>query len=92
MEYDNTNKGVLFQNERKQSEKSPDYTGTINVNGKELRIAGWKRLSKNNKPFLSLSISEQQPKQSQNTQTTQQQIPQTQAPQEEVVNVDEIPF
>jgi len=29
MEYDNTNRGVLFKNERKTHDKQPDYTGTI---------------------------------------------------------------
>lgn len=60
MDYDDTNRGVLFQEQEKKSEKAPDYTGKLNVEGKEYRIAGWKKLSKNNKPFLSLSISEPQ--------------------------------
>ena len=32
-DYDDTNKGVLFRNERKENEKHPDYNGNINVNG-----------------------------------------------------------
>lgn len=63
MQYDNKNKGVLFRNKEKaEGDKKPDYTGKIDVEGKELRLAGWLRESKSGTKFLSLSISEPQPK------------------------------
>ena len=58
MEYDNNNKGVLFVNKGKKSEKHPDYDGKINVEGKDWAIAGWKRTSKSGATFLSLKVSE----------------------------------
>lgn len=58
MDYDNTNRGVLFHESAKESEKHPDYTGSINVDGKELRLAGWEKTGKSGVPFLSLSVSE----------------------------------
>ena len=61
-EYDNTNSGVLFQNNQKTTEKSPDYTGKLDVNGHEYRLAGWKKKAKNGATFLSLKISEPQAK------------------------------
>jgi len=58
MQYDNTNTGVLFVNEEK-SGKRPDYTGKINVDGRELELAGWKRQKKSDgKTFLSLKVQE----------------------------------
>ena len=45
MAYDNTNTGIISVNERKESEKHADYTGTINVGGKEFWLSGWKRKS-----------------------------------------------
>lgn len=57
-EYSNLNKGVLFAELDKKTEKSPDYTGKIDINGKEMRLAGWKRQSKNGTTFLSLAVSE----------------------------------
>jgi uncharacterized protein (DUF736 family) len=63
MEYDNTNKGVLFRDaEKAEGSKKPDYTGKLNVNGKDFRLAGWLREAKNGTKFLSLSISEPKPK------------------------------
>lgn len=57
MAYDNTNRGVLFINDKKGKDKAPDRTGTINVNGVDYKLAGWLKEGKNG-PFLSLSVSE----------------------------------
>lgn len=57
-QYDDTNRGVLFKNHKKETEKHPDYTGRINVNGTDWRLAAWLKEGKNGK-FLSLSVSEQ---------------------------------
>jgi len=59
MQYDNTNKGVLFRNQEKgEGDKKPDYTGKLNVAGKDFRLAGWLRESKTGTKFLSVSVSE----------------------------------
>lgn len=57
-DYDNTNRGVLFKAKEKKNEKSPDYSGTINVDGKELRLSGWIKESKAGTKFFSLAVSE----------------------------------
>jgi len=57
MEYDNTDKGTLFVNDRKETEKHPDYNGSINVGGKDYWLSGWKMKSeKTGKTYLSLSV------------------------------------
>lgn len=56
MAYDNTNSGALFTNEEKKSEKHPDFSGKINVKGEDFYISGWKKMSKNNKKFISVSV------------------------------------
>ncbi len=67
MEYDKTNKGVLFRNNEKgEGDKKPDYTGKLNVNGKDFRLAGWIRESKTGTKFLSIAISEPKPKEQSN--------------------------
>ena len=61
MEYDNTNRGVLFRNETSTPEnKQPYMTGKINVEGKDLQLAGWMQESKGGKKFLSLKVQEPQ--------------------------------
>jgi hypothetical protein len=51
--------GSLFRNDKKNNEKSPEYTGSIMVNGKEMRLSAWVKEGKIGK-FLSLQISEKQ--------------------------------
>lgn len=54
-EYDNTNRGALFQKEAK-SDKHPNMSGNINVDGKEYWLSGWTKVSKAGAKYLSLAI------------------------------------
>jgi hypothetical protein len=54
-QYDNTNRGVLFKNDRKESDNHPDYTGKIDVDGDEYWLSAWIKTGKKGK-FMSLSI------------------------------------
>jgi len=56
MEYDNTNRGVLFRNDKKESEKHPDFTGSIDVGGVDHYLSAWVKESKQGKKFFSISI------------------------------------
>lgn len=55
-EYDNNMRGVLFISENKKSDKYPDFNGTITINNKEYKLAGWKKVGKSGKRFLSLAV------------------------------------
>jgi len=59
------NSGVLFKNQRKDSDKHPDYTGNINVGGTEFWLSAWIKDGAKGK-FMSLSIKpkDDQPQQS----------------------------
>ncbi len=56
MNFDNTNRGVLFPNDKKGNEKRPDFTGDLNVDGVEYRLSAWKKASKQGNNFLSISV------------------------------------
>ena len=55
--YDNTNTGILFLNDQGDNPKRPAYTGNINIEGKEYKLAGWVREGKKGK-FISLKIDD----------------------------------
>ena len=55
-DYDDTNRGALFKNERKEKETHSDYNGTVNVNGEDFYLNAWLKESKAGKKFFSLSV------------------------------------
>ena len=57
------NSGVLFKNEKKTSDKAPDYSGSVVVDGKEKKIAAWVNKGKDGgKSYFSLKFEEPQQK------------------------------
>ena len=71
-DFDNTNRGSLFKNDKKTTEQMPDYKGQINVNGEEFWLNAWLKTSKQGTKFMSLSIS---PKDRQVSEPTRKNIP-----------------
>lgn len=55
-QYDDRNRGALFKVKEKKSEKSPDVTGNLDVEGKKFRLAGWFKKAKSGLIYTSLSI------------------------------------
>jgi hypothetical protein len=53
------NSGSLFKNDRKQTDRHPDYRGTVMVAGVEYWISSWIKQGKNGK-FMSLSFQEKE--------------------------------
>lgn len=77
-QYDNTNRGVLFINDRKEEgSNKPDRTGSINVDGVEYFLDGWIKSGQKGQ-FLSLSIKrkDKQPQQESRPAQRPQQPPQ----------------
>lgn len=84
-EFDNTNRGSIWKNEKKETEKHPDFTGSANVDGVEYWVSAWKRKEGANPKAPALSFSfkrkeEAKPKQSDDS------------PADDGWTEDEIPF
>jgi hypothetical protein len=61
MAYDNTNTGIMYRNDRKESDKHPDFTGTINIDGTDYWLSGWVKEGRDGtkmagKKFFSLAF------------------------------------
>jgi len=50
--------GLLFLNEDKRSERSPDMGGKITFNGKQYKLGCWAKQSEQGTPFTSLGFDE----------------------------------
>lgn len=55
-DYDDTNRGALFRNERQKHDRQPGYTGRLNVEGVEYWLAAWVKESRGGKKYFSMSI------------------------------------
>jgi len=59
-EYDNTNRGAIWPNDRmRDGKKDPEFTGSLNVDGVDYWVSAWKRKAdaKQGAPSLSFSVN-----------------------------------
>ena len=55
--YDNSNRGVLFKNDKKTAgDNKPEYTGSLNVDGVECFLDAWLKTGKSGVKFMSVSV------------------------------------
>ena len=92
-DFDNTNRGSIWKNEKKEKDTHPDFTGSLNVNGVEFWVSAWKRKegAAAKAPALSFSIK---PKDEQPT-TSQRAAPKARASEMRQARDDmddEVPF
>ena len=58
-DYDNTNSGALFKNDRKQTDRHPDYTGSLDVEGTQYWISAWIKEGRKGK-FMSIALTQKE--------------------------------
>ena len=59
MDYDNSDTGVLFKNDKKGNEKAPDYKGKIYTeDGVERQLAAWISKAKSGQSYMSLKVQD----------------------------------
>lgn len=76
-QYDETNRGSVWRNEKKEKDTHPDFTGSLNVNGVEYWVSAWKRKADANPKAPALSFSIKPKDDSPRQQTPQQRPPQS---------------
>lgn len=79
-QYDNTNTGALFINDRRQTENQPNAKGSVDIDGVEYWVSAWTKTSKSGQKFQSLAF----------TRKEQQQAPARPAPTAPAFNPDVI--
>lgn len=87
-EYDNENRGVLFKNDKKETDNHPDYKGRIDVNGQEYWLSAWIRDRKGtNQKYMSLSVGDEiEPKEAPHQDNVVTEI------SDEPISLKDIPF
>ena len=55
-QFDDSNRGALFKNDRKTEPNHSDYNGSINVGGHDYWLNAWLKTSRDGKKFMSLSV------------------------------------
>ena len=91
--YDNTNRGVLFKNDRKEKDTHPDYKGSINADGVEYWLSAWMKEGAKGK-FMSFSLTPKEQTQTAAQAAQKAEPPQRQQQAAPVVEQldDDIPF
>ena len=55
--YDDTNTGIIGNNDYKQKDTHPDVKGRVNVDGLWYWVSGWNKKGSNGREFTSLALS-----------------------------------
>ena len=57
--YDNDNRGAVWRNEKKSTEKHPDFTGKATISGVDYYVSAWRRGPDDNPraPALRFTVS-----------------------------------
>lgn len=88
-EYDNTNTGTLFKNDKGDNQKRPDYKGSVNVEGREYWLSAWiKEKRDGSGKFMSLKVEAKEQRQDAHNQAKSNGY----QPQPQSDDNDEIPF
>ena len=88
-QYDDTNKGAIWKNDDRASDKHPHFKGNANINGVDYWVSAWKRDPEGNPKAPALRFSFQ-PKEGK--PATGKDSERFQAPKPSADFDDEIPF
>lgn len=87
--YDNNNRGSIWPNKKKEKDTHPDFTGSLNVDGKDYWVSAWKRKPDAGERAPSLTFTVK-PKDGKPMNATRGRIPGS--PETSIDLSDEVPF
>ena len=62
-EHDNTNRGTLFANKRRETDSHPTHTGSLNVDGVEYWLNAWVNEARSSgEKYFAIRINKKQPR------------------------------
>ena len=83
---ENKNSGALFRNDKRETEKHPEYTGKITIEGVEYYLSAWVNEMRNGQKYFAIKAT---PKTATTPTTTAPAQPQTSTIADPV---DDLPF
>lgn len=57
MENNKNNSGALFRNDKRETEKHPEYTGKITIEGVEYYLSAWVNEMRNGQKYFSIKAT-----------------------------------
>ena len=100
-QWDKEGQGKLWNNDKKESDKQPDFTGSLVVDGVKYSLAGWNNVSKAGDTYIGVRIKpwedrdEENPievKTDQTTEMTQEEIKELVSDAKKEPSADDLPF
>ena len=100
-QWDKEGQGKLWNNDKKESDKQPDFTGSLVLDGVKYSLAGWNNVSKAGDTYIGLRIKpwedrdEENPtevKTDQTTEMTQEEIKELVSDAKKEPSADDLPF
>ena len=54
---ENKNSGALFRNDKRETEKHPEYTGKITIEGREFYLSAWVNEMQNGQKYFAIKAT-----------------------------------
>jgi hypothetical protein len=90
MAYDNTNRGALFKNDKREKDTQPTHRGDINIDGEDYWLDAWVKTAQSGRQYFSLAVKKKDTRQGVSPQKPKQQEAKPAQPLAEMD--DDIPF
>ena len=99
--WDKEGQGKLWNNDKKESDKQPDFTGSLVLDGVKYSLAGWNNVSKAGDTYIGVRIKEWEDRDEENptevktdqtTEMTQEEIKELVSDAKKEPSADDLPF